>query len=249
MTKPSSAIDKALAIIEQIAGEARPVSLVQLTEATDLPKQTVHRVLQQLEEAGVVQRGVPPHSFILGQRMRDLGLATLKSAIATLPIRAEMERLVADVGESANLGILNGRSVLYLERVECAWPLRFTINPNDQLPAYAVAIGKLLLANLPAPIRKKLIGREPLERFTERTITDPAALERDLEETRARGYSLNNQEYHPGLVGTAVPVHDGDGTTVAALAIHGVVPRTSLEKLKTHLPRMREAAERISELL
>lgn len=249
MTKPSSAIDKALAIIEQIAGEARPVSLALLAEATELPKQTVHRVLQQLEEAGIVQRGVPPHSFILGQRMRDLGLATLQAAIATLPIRAEMERLVADVGESANLGILNGRSVLYLERVEYAWPLRFTISPNDQLPAHTVSIGKLLLAHLPRATCRDLLGQTPLERLTDWTITDAEMLERDFEQVRARGYSLNNQEYHIGLVGIAVPLRDRDGTIVAALAIHGVVPRTSLDKLQTHLPRMRQASERISQLL
>ena len=249
MPKASSAIEKALAVIEQIAGEARPVSLAYLAEATKMPKQTVHRVLQQLNDSGIVQRGVRPDSFMLGSRMRELGLATLKAAIATLPIRAEMERLVVDVGESANLGILNGRSVLYLERIEYAWPLRFTISPNDQLPAHAIAIGKLLLAHLPAHVRKDLLGGVTLERFTDWTITETEALERDFERIRANGVSENNQEYHVGLLGSAVPVRDRDGTIVAALAIQGVLPRTSLEKLAGHVPRMRETAERISGML
>src|SRR3546814_9193595 len=73
-----------------------------------MPKQTVHRVLQQLEEAGTVQRSVRRDSFVLGGRMRDLALSTLQAAAATLPIRAELERLASEVGESVNLGILNG---------------------------------------------------------------------------------------------------------------------------------------------
>lgn len=249
MPKPTSAIDKALAIIEGIAGEERPVTLAFLAEATGMPKQTVHRVLHQLGDSGIVQRSARPDSFVLGHRMRELALATLRATTATLPIRAEIERLVADLGESANLGILNGRSVLYLERVEYAWPLRFTISRNDQLPAHAVAIGKLLLANLPQRVRDDLFRGVTLERFTDWTIHDPAALEREFDRIRTDGYSLNNQEYHVGLIGTAVPVRGRDGSIVAALAIHGVLPRISLESLGTHRPRMIETAERISELL
>src|SRR3546814_18610097 len=92
--------------------------------------------------------------------MRDLALSTLQAAAATLPIRAELERLASEVGESVNLGILNGYSVRYLERVEYAWRLRFTINPNDELPAHAVAIGKLLLAFLSPRLRQETLRKE-----------------------------------------------------------------------------------------
>src|SRR3546814_10882606 len=98
-----------------------------------MPKQTVHRVLQQLEEAGTVQRSVRRDSFVLGGRMRDLALSTLQAAAATLPIRAELERLASEVGESVNLGILNGYSVRYLERVEYAWRLRRSEEHTSEL--------------------------------------------------------------------------------------------------------------------
>jgi DNA-binding IclR family transcriptional regulator len=247
--KATSAIEKSLAILERIAAERRAVTLTFLAEATGMPKQTVHRVLQQLEEAGTVQRSVRRDSFVLGRRMRDLALSTLQAAAATLPIRAELERLAGEVGESANLGILNGYSVRYLERVEYAWRLRFTINPNDELPAHAVAIGKLLLAHLPPRLRQELLRKGRFERFTDWTVTDPAALEREFERIVADGYSLNNQEYHIGLLGAAVPVRNRDGEIIAGLAIQGVMPRTSLQSLVSHLPSMREAAGRIAEFL
>ena len=247
--KVSSALDKALLVIERMAEEARPLSLAYLSEATGMPKQTVHRVLQQLEANSVVQRSLRRDQFILGPRMRQLSMGTLKAAVATLPLHAELERLVSDVSESANLGILSGQSVLYLDRVEYRWPLRFTISPNDQLPAHVVAIGKLLLAHLPDTVRSEFLAGAMLDRFTEWTITDPAALEEEFARIRENGYSTNNQEFHVGLVGTAVPVRDREGAIIAALAIHGVIPRTSLEHLGTHRPRMIETATRLTDLL
>ena len=249
MPKTSSAIDKALLVIERMAQEGRPVSLAFLAEATEMPKQTVHRVLQQLESSRIVQRGIRPDSYILGPRMRQLSTSALKASVGMLPIHAELERLVADVRESANLGILNGRAVLYLDRVEFAWPLRFTISPNDELPAHVVAIGKLLLAHLPEQVRRDLLSGAKLERFTDWTITDPEELEAEFARIRENGYSTNNQEYHVGLVGTGVPLRDGNGQIIAALAIHGVLPRTTLERLESHRDRMMEAACRIAELI
>lgn len=249
MPKATSAIEKALVVLERLTAERRPVTLAFLTEATGMPKQTVHRVLQQLEESGMVQRGVRGDSFLLGARLRELALATLQAAAAALPVRAELERLAGDVEESVNLGILNGYFVRYLERVEYAWRLRFTINPNDELPAHAVAIGKLLLAYQPAQLRHDLLQKGHFERFTDWTLTEPAALEREFERIVADGYSLNNQEYHIGLLGAAVPVRNRAGEIIAGLAIQGVMPRTSLQSLVAQLPRMREAASRVAELL
>jgi IclR family transcriptional regulator, acetate operon repressor len=249
MPKAHSAIEKALLVVEHVAAEQRPVSLAALAAATDMPKQTVHRVLQQLEHAQAVQRSFRSGSYILGRRMRGLAVAALQATAATLPVRDELERLANQVGESANLGVLNGRRVRYLERVEYAWPLRFTISPNDELPAHAVAIGKLLLAHLPPALRHGLLRGVRFERFTDFTITDPDALEREFDQIVKAGYSMNNQEYYVGLVGVAVPVRDREGAVIAGVAIHGVVTRTSLEQLAGHLPRMHEAAAQIAELL
>jgi IclR family transcriptional regulator, acetate operon repressor len=249
MPKLSSAIEKALVVLETIAAERRPVTLAFLARATGMPKQTVHRVLRQLEDAKAVQRTYRPDSFILGQRLRDLAVIGIQASLATLPIRAEMEALAAAVGESANLGMLEGRSVLYLERVEVAWPLRFTLSPNDRLPAHTVSIGKLLMAHLPTPLRHDLLRSGTLERFTEFTITDPDELEREFACIVEQGYALNNQEYHLGLVGVAVPVRSSSGDVIAAVAIHGVMPRTSLESLSAHIPTMQRTAGRIARLL
>lgn len=249
MPKQSSAIEKALLVIEEMTAARRPVPLAALADSTGLPKQTVHRILQQLEETKMVRRGFRADHFVAGARLRKLALSALQAAMTTLPVHAVLESLVADVGESANIGVLSGFSVVYLDRVEYAWPLRLQISPNDRLPAHCVAIGKLLLAFLPDRLRLDLLRSARLERFTDSTVTEPALLERELAAIRRQDYALNNQEFHPGLLGAAVPIRRQDGEVVAALAIHGVAPRVTPDGLRAQLPRMREAAERLGELL
>lgn len=249
MPKQSSAIEKALLVIEEIAAARRAVPLAFLADATGLPKQTVHRILQQLEEAKVVRRGFRSDHFVPGARLRRLALSGLQAAMTTLPVHAVLESLVADVGESANIGVLSGFSVVYLDRVEYAWPLRLQISPNDRLPAHCVAIGKLLLAYLPDRLRAQILHSARLERFTDSTITEPELLERELEAIRRQDHALNNQEFHPGLLGAAVPIRRGDGEVVAGLAIHGVAPRVTLDRLRDQLPRMRLAASRLADML
>lgn len=249
MNKATSALEKAILVLEAVAQERRPLSLAHLTELTGMPKQTLHRVLQQLESSMLLQRGLKPDTFCLARRGRDLALGMIRASVATLPVRAELESLVAEIGESANLGVLTNMSVLYLERVEYAWPLRFTISPNDRLPAHCVAIGKLLLAHLPSRERKTLLRSARLERFTEHTITDPDAFELECEKTLTRGFSLNNQEYHVGLVGVAVPVRDPDGNVIAGLATHGVIPRISVETILGYRERLEDTARNIGQIL
>lgn len=249
MSKPTSALEKAFIVLEILAKERRPVSLAGLTEVTGMPKQTLHRVVTQLQEERLIQRGIRPDSFVLARRSREHAMDVIRASAATLPIRAEIESLVSDIGESCNLGILTGASVLYLERVEYKWQLRFSINPNDQLPAHCVAIGKLLLAYMPRRERSALLAGLKLERFTEHTITDPQAFDDECEKTLARGFSLNNQEYHIGLVGVAVPVRDNEGNVIAGLATHGAIPRISVETMLGHRERLELSARNISKLL
>src|SRR3546814_13569270 len=95
-----------------------------------MPKQTVHRVLQQLEEAGTVQRSVRRDSFVLRGRMRDLAPFTLQAAAATLPICPQLERLAHDVGDSVHIGILTRDSGRCTEPVH--YPLRLHLTTTTK---------------------------------------------------------------------------------------------------------------------
>ena len=241
-----STLERAIALLERVARAGRPVSLAVLTEELDLPKTTVHRVLQQMEERGLVRRDMGRDRYVVGARLSRLAFDALKASFFATPGHAILEELVNELGETCNIGVLEGRSVVYIDRVECNWPLRLQEQSVTHRPAHCTAIGKLLLAYRPARARQAFSQRGPLQRFTETTITEPEALEAEFKRIRAQGHAINDQEYQLGLIGIAVPVTDADGEVTAGLALHAPIARLPAERGIAMLDRLRRAADDIA---
>jgi DNA-binding IclR family transcriptional regulator len=161
---------------------------------------------------------------------------------------AILARLVAEIGETCNFTMLDGAQIVYVDRVETAWPLRMTLTSGSHVPLHCTASGKLLLALLPKASRERLVAQLPLKRYTESTITDPKRFSVELSRIRANRYATDNEEFHAGLVCVAVPVI-GKKRACAALAVHAPVSRMPLERALSHLPVLRRAAAAMSSTL
>ena len=237
-----SALGKALAVLEVLLEEPMPLSLGDIAARTDLPRQTVHRMVKQLEENALLRRDPGGDSYSVGPRMIDLGMQAISASTRVAPVRRVLHNLVARMGETCNLGVLARDEVIYVERVECDWPLRIQYGVGSRVPLHATGIGKLLLAHLPARERRRLLRVLPLTQLTERTITDPARLEEELTTIRRRGYAANDRENTPGLIGLAVPIRNPKGKVIAGLAVHAPEARLSLSRALENLPLLNEAA-------
>jgi len=237
-----SALGKALAVLEVLLEEPLPLSLGDIAARTDLPRQTVHRMVKQLEENALLRRDPGGDSYSVGPRMIDLGMQAISASTRVAPVRRVLHNLVARLGETCNLGVLARDEVIYVERVECDWPLRIQYGVGSRVPLHATGIGKLLLAHLPARERRRLLRVLPLTQLTERTITDPARLEEELTTIRRRGYAANDRENTPGLIGLAVPIRNPKGKVIAGLAVHAPEARLSLSRALENLPLLNEAA-------
>lgn len=235
-----SALAKSLAILEVVAARNGPVALVEIAQALDIPRQTAHRLAAQLLETGILSRDPEKDCYIVGHRAVDLGLAAIRADARAAPVDAILRRLVDDIGETCNMGVLDRSQVLYIHRVECDWPLRLQLRAGTHVPLHATALGKLFLAWLPKRTRSRLIDG-PLERYTPNTLTDPAALEAQFGIIRERGYSLNNEENMAGLIGIAVPVFGPSGKPVAGISVHAPVFRLTLARAQEHLRRLQKA--------
>ena len=244
-----SALAKSMAVLDLVAAEGRPLGLVEVTERLGLSKPTVHRIMRQLEDEGLLRREPLRDRYGVGPRLCALSINALSSAVQGGAVHAILADLVARIGETCNVGVLERVEVVYVDRVECDWPLRLQLAPNSRVPAHCTANGKLLLAFLDRKTRDKLIAGLALTRFTENTITDPVQLEEECRSIRRDGYAVNNQEYHLGLIGLAVPIRDGEGRVIAGLATHGPLPRLDIEGMRGHLPALREAAARMESAL
>lgn len=242
---------KPLGLLETIASAAHAPTLADLTASVGQPKATLHRWLATLESAGLVQRTPDGRRYELAARASRLALSILSNAPGSALRHDILRRTVERLGESCNLTVLDGTGVTYVDRVESLWPLRITFQAGSRVPVHCSASGKLFLAFMPPARRDRLLGLITLERFTDTTLTDRAALEAELESIRSRRYALDREEYLAGLVCVAVPVYQGGRSRrcVAALALQAPTMRLSCDRAVEKLPVLREAADALAATL
>lgn len=243
--RSNSAAVRAFRILDVLAQSEDGCSLAELVERVELPKQTVHRTVEHLALAGLLLREPRSRRLQLGSRIERFALATLINGPARHERHAILRAVVESTGETCNLTALAGTDIVYLDRVETAWPLRMMLAAGSHVPLHATSSGKLLASLLPKPQRDRLLGQLVLRSFTENTIIDRDALEEELRETRRRRIGINRSEHLRGLYGVAVPVMIDRQRACAAVAIHAPEGRMSLDELLGHAPRLREAADAI----
>jgi IclR family transcriptional regulator, acetate operon repressor len=241
------ALTRALQLLEGVADAGGSAALIDLSRKLEMPQATVFRLCQKLEEEGYLTRDGGTRRYAMGARLLRLGLGIVRHGGALNRRHAILSALVEEIGETCNLTALSGAEVLYLDRVETRWPLRLALEPGSRVPLHCTASGKLLLALLPRVEQQKLLRDLPLTRITPNTITDAAALQRDLSVIAARGYSTDNEEFLTGLVAVAVPIRDRTGKAFAAIACHAPVVRLSLQNAVDLAPRLSSAAERLAD--
>jgi len=238
-----SAVLRAFRILEVIATSSTPPQLAEICKRVDLPKPTVFRILSTLEYSGLVGREPGSKRYQTGQRLNRLSGEVLLNSPMRAARHAILEELVEQVGETCNLTIPNGNTVMYLDRVEASWPLRINLGAGSSVPLHATASGKLFLSYMNRRARERFIRQSPLVRHTPKTLTDPSRLSEELDRVREQGYATDNEEFLTGICCVAVPVFDVDSRVVAALAMHAPVSRMSLSDALDLLPMLKQAAD------
>ncbi len=243
----NSAAVRAFAVLDALAAADGPAALADLALQVGLPKPTVHRLLAQLESAGVVMREPQGKRFTVGTRLSRLALQVLANSTQRGARHATLRALVDDLGETCNLTMLDGDEVVYLDRVDTASQLRVSLQPGSRVPLHCSASGKLLAALLPAAQRTRLLEHATLAPFTAKTITTREALEAELARTRRDRVGTDDEEYITGLACVAVPVLNAGGRAIAAIAMQAPVARMPLARALGHVPRLREAAAALAD--
>ncbi|MEI8190961.1 MAG: IclR family transcriptional regulator, partial [candidate division NC10 bacterium] len=160
-----------------------------------------------------------------------------------------MERLAAESGENANLGVLEKDRVLNIHKVAGPRPISLHIDAPGGVEAYATGLGKVLLAALdPAEVERRLAGAR-LIRLTPTTVTGRRALRVELRRVRTQGHAVDNEECSVGIRAVAAPVRDRTGSVVAALSVAGPSHRMTRERITALAPSVMEAVREISKRL
>jgi len=237
------------ALLEVMAAKDQRYSLQGLVEETGLPKPTLHRMLQQLEGAGLLQREGDSRLYGIGTRLRRLAENLLLNDSLHGARHTVLRQLVEEIGESCNLTALSGSEVVYLDRVETAAPLRFYLHSGSRVPVHCSASGKIFLSQMSPAQRRRLLSNAPLEPYTPKTLTDPDALEKEVQRIRKDGYAIDHEEFLPGLlcIATLVPSGD-DAPSNLCIAVQAPVMRLDAAKAKTLLPALQRAAKALSRI-
>jgi len=239
-------LDRALTILEALA-DSGGIGLSALAAQLEQAPATVYRVLITFQGHGMAELDPATQAWNIGPRAFLVGSAFLRRTSVVERARPVLRALMADTGETANLGIAQGDTVLFLSQVETHASIRAFFPPGTQSPLHASGIGKALLAAFDADRLQAYLNRAELTRFTAATLTSPDALLADLTRTRARGYAFDNEEKNEGMRCIAAPVLNAFGEPVAGISVSGPSARMPEAETDRIGARVRAAAATLSE--
>ncbi|MFK8081460.1 MAG: IclR family transcriptional regulator [Granulosicoccus sp.] len=248
-TVKGSTVSRVLDILDAIAAADRPLSPTEISENLSIPRASVHRLCASLEEHGYLQTRLNGRGLQAGNRLQTLALGVLSSAPFQAQRRAILSALSKSIGETCNIAVPDGAEMIYFDRAETHWPVRISLQVGSRVPVCATAGGKMYLSTLSEARRNTVIRNTRLTRYTANTLATASELRADLEVTRQRGYSLDNEEYLEGMVAMAVPVVDRRDRLYATLSFHAPCMRVPFSSVSRFLPQLKAASKQITRLL
>ena len=224
-------LDRAMEVFEYLSeGQGKALTVI-ASEMGQSPA-TVYRILITLEGRGFVEFDPIEQVWHIGPRAFVIGSRFLRRTSLVDRARPILRKLMEQTGETANLGIEQNGSVLFLSQVETHATIRAFFPPGTLSPMHASGIGKALLAQMGNDRVTQIVQRADMERFTEFTIVDLDALQADLEQVNSRGYAIDGEEKNLGMRCIAAPVFDSSAQAVAGISVSGPTSRVSQDDIQ-----------------
>lgn len=214
--KVDSTLLKGLAILENLAGSTHGKGVTELSKELGLTKSNTFRLLQTLTTLGYVQHKTDK-SYAATLKAWRIGRELIDKLNLRELAAPEMAFLSQETGEAVYLGVREGLSVVYIDKIDSQKPIRSWNNIGGTAPLHCVGTGKAILAAEYAGMRDQI--SEALTRFTDRTITDIAALDADIALTRKQGYGYDTGEFRDRILSLGAVIALPSGETVGALGI------------------------------
>jgi DNA-binding IclR family transcriptional regulator len=224
------------------------VSAADLAAALGVDRSTGWRLARSLEQVGWLHHDRTTRRYRLGLPLFELGSRVLDTIDVRDEARRVMTELVASTGESVDLAIRDGDSVVFIDKIDGTHEVRAFTRSGQRARLHATAAGKIFLAQLPDADLRAYLAR-PLSAYTEATVTDPVLLAEIVEETRRRGWAVNRGELFPEAGALAVPVLDAAGLCVAAVGLNIPLSRLDDARIEVLVAELLAATGRLSPAL
>jgi len=239
---------RGLKVLETFDGKTQGQSVTDVARATGFSRAAVRRLLITLQQLGYAESD--GRVYRLQTKVLELGSSYLSSH--SLPSIAQpiLEQVAEVLHESSSLSVLDGDQIVYLARASAKRVMSVGLSVGSRLPAYCTSMGRVLLAALPEKELVAQLERIELKAMTRKTVTDRAVLMDVLDEVRAGGFALADEELELGLRSIAVPVRNRQNRVLAAMNVGVHAARVSNHELiHRALPVLRENARTFVHLL
>lgn len=237
---------RTLRILEVLGNSDKSMSPTEINSHLKLPKQTVHRLCKTLIEEGYLIRDTNDRGLRPSRRLRNMASGILFASRFHLARHQVLLDIAEEVKETVNFVVPEDEGMTYLDRVETDWPFRILLPIGTHVPFHCTASGKTFLASLAPAFRKAMVESLALEKCTPNTHQNSETLLVELAKIAKQGYALDDEEFVEGMVAIAVPIKDGSGRFLAALAFHGPVQRLTIQKALSRIDVLLDGAKRLT---
>ncbi|TPM21626.1 HTH-type transcriptional regulator BhcR [Mesorhizobium sp. B2-3-5] len=241
-------LDRALRILAIVA-EGSGLSLSEISARSGLAASTAYRMLTTLENHGMVEFDTSDQLWSIGVETYRMGAAFLRRRKLVDRARIVMQELMENTGETANLGVAEDDCVVFVSQVETHQAIRAFFRPGTRSPFHASGIGKAVLAHLEPERVGTILRKAGLQRFTDKTLSEIPALAHDLATIKQRGWSVDDEERHPGMRCVAAAIFNEFGEPIGGVSVSGPTVRVTPERLAEIGPMVRNAAAEVTRMI
>lgn len=240
------ALQRGLQLLAQFTRDERQLTGAELARRLGLPRASVFRLLQTLEQLGFIERVGDSAQYRLGMAVLRLGFEYLASMELTELGRPIIDDLAGATGLSAHLVVRDGREVVFVAKAVGRSFMFNSIQIGARLPAHATVLGRILLADLTAGSLRALYQDVALERYTAHTPTTLATLEQAVADDARRGYGISEGGFESAISTIAAPVFDDHQRVSAAVSVTVPAQQVDPQTRDELVAQVCAAAQRLS---
>jgi DNA-binding IclR family transcriptional regulator len=242
-------LEKAVRIFDIFTYGDDSFTLAEIKKRTGLPKTTIFRILKTFENAGFFKYDTAQEKYSLGLRFLELGGLVYSSLSVRKTAAPYMDDLSNSLKATILLGVMKDDQLLYIDKREMDSIIRVTSHIGLKRPPYFGMLGMTLLAHMDNNEIERLLKVYPPTKITSKTVTDIRKIMKKLDETKRKGYHMEQDEVVEGLLGIGVPIRDFSGNVVAALGATQPVFQIKEGSMENTIQQLLEASRSISKEL
>jgi DNA-binding IclR family transcriptional regulator len=226
-------------------GSRRGRNISELSRALAIPKSTTHVIVLLLRRLGYLTLDENKREYSLGLKVYGLGRGLMKSFSLPEKALAPMKWLVEVSRCTSQLAVLAEDQAMYIQKLEGPGLIQFDSYIGKRTNLHCTGVGKVLLAFAPEERREHVLNRKSFARYTNRTITSPSALRKELAKVRKKGYAVDDEEEELEVRCLSAPVFNQSGEFMAALSIAGTMGQIRTDAIEELAGYVIQAARKI----